>query len=117
MTCGHPVGQADVWSDVLPHPHAPLMPPQAEASGGQEWNQLASHSLELIIYYLQCSIDHLECSRVHPHPQYRHLVLKNGTTEGQHDFGQTVGQADACSDVLPTPNTPMLPQCPHPYHQ
>ena len=45
------------------HPYASLMP-QVEASGGHEWYYLGSHWPELMFYGLQCSIDHLEFSRV-----------------------------------------------------
>ena len=46
-------------------------------------------------------------------PQYRHLVVRTGTTAGQHDIGQSVGQADVFSDV---PYAPSMPQ-PHPKYR
>ena len=71
MTFGQPVGQANVWSDVPLTPITPcghLVPPQVEASGGQEWCKLVSHWPELMFYCLQCSIDHLEFQKYTPPP-------------------------------------------------
>ena len=99
------------------HPYAPLMPPQVEASGGQEWYELVSHSPDLMFYCLQCSVDPLEFSRVHPHPQCRHLVLKNGTTVGQHDIWAHCGLGWSLVRCTPPPlcplSAPPLPQCRH----
>ena len=64
-------------------------------------------------YCLQCSVDYLEFSRVHPHIQYRHLVLKNGTTAGQHDIWSDCGSGWYLVRCTP----PSSPQCPHPYPQ
>ena len=43
-----------------------------------------------------------------PHPQYRHLVVKSGTTAGHMTCSQPVGQADVWSDV-PSPSPPTPP--------
>ena len=93
------------------YPSPPMSPwcPQVEASSGQEWYELASHWPELMFYCLQCSIDHLEFSRVHPHPQYRHLVLKSGTTAGQHDIWSDCGSGWCLVRCTPPPHHPPMP--------
>ena len=98
-------------------PFAPLMP-QVEASGGQELYELVSHWPELMFYCLQCSIDYLEFSRVHPHPQYMHLVLKSGTTAGQHDIWSDCRSGWYLVRCTPHPITSYAPMPPtHPQNR
>ena len=88
--------------------------PQVEASGGQEWYELGSHWPELMFYCLQFSIDHLEFSRVQPHPQHRHTVFKSGTTAGHYDMWSDCGSGWGLVRCTPPPHHPYAPQCPHP---
>ena len=149
LKSGTTAGQHDIWSDsgsgwcfvrCTPHPHYPPIPlqcPQVEEFGGQEWYELGFHWPELMFYSLQCSIDHLEFSRVlcnrpswffrchplippdtpygphwphpHPHPQYRHLVLKSGTTAHQHDIWSACGSGWCLVRCTPSPLHPLCP--------
>ena len=85
-------------------------------------------------HVLLSAIDHLELSRIlcnrlssfficnpqspltplhpltpPPHPQYRHLVVKSGTTGGQHHMSSACG-SDCCFVRCTPPHMP--PQCP-----
>ena len=104
-----------MFGQMYPSPPSspcPWIPPLVEASGGQEWYKLVCHWPELMFCCLQCSIDHLEFSRVHPHPQYRHLVLKSGITAGQHDMSSAWGSDWCFVRCIAPPNHPYSPQCP-----
>ena len=50
--------------------------------------------------------DHLEFSRVHPYPQYRYLVLKSGTTVGQHDIWSDCGSGWCLVRMYSPPPSP-----------
>ena len=65
-----------------------------------------------MFYCLQCSINHLEFSRVHPYPQYRHLVLKNGTTTGQQDIWSDCRSVWCLIRCTPSPHHPLCPSNP-----
>ena len=87
-------------------PYAPSLPP----GRGIWWPRVVQtwvHWPKLMFYCLQYPIDHLEFLRVHPHPQYRHLVLKSGTTAGKHDMW-----SDWC--LVRCIHHPL---CPHPHPQ
>ena len=57
---------------------------------------------------------------LHPHqppwcpmpPQYTHLVVKSGTTVGQHDMSSACRSGWCFVRCAPTPSPPMPPQCP-----
>ena len=110
------------------------MYPPVEASGGQEWYEVGSQWSDLMFYCLQFST--VLCNRLSsffhiytpnapqcpytpvapltPHFQYRHLVVKSGTTAGQHDMSSTCGSGWCfvrCTPSL-TPQPHMSPQCP-----
>ena len=120
-----------ICDQIYPTHYPPMPPlwPQVETSGGQEWYSLGSHSPEIMFYCLQCSIDHLEFSRVlcnrpssffrcNPQPslppvnplvvppKYRHLVVKIGTTTGQHDIWSACGSDWPLLRCTPTPYAP-----------
>ena len=126
-----------MFCQMYPQPITPYAPwyPQVEASGGQEWYNLGLHWPELMFYCLQCSIDHLEfyrvlCNRLssffrcHPSmpptppvgplddptpPQYRHLVVKSGTTAGQYDMLSSCMSGWCLVRCTPSPNpTPLV---------
>ena len=104
-----------VFGQMYLSPPSPLVPP-VEASGGQEWYKCGSHWPELMFCCLQCSIGHLEFSRVHLHPQYRCLMLKSGTTAGQHDIWAECGSGWSLVRCT-QPHHPYAPHCPHPHPQ
>ena len=55
--------------------------------------------------------------KVYPHPQYRHLVLKNGTTAGPHDIWSGWGSGWCLVRCTLPPHHPHAPSMPPPYPQ
>ena len=63
--------------------------------------------------YIFCFQDCLHFSDItpqcpHPHPHYRHLVVKSGTTSGQHDIWSTFGSGWSLVRCTPQPITPLM---------
>ena len=109
-------------------------PPQCPPGRSIWWPRVVITWVPLMFYCLQCSIDHLEfsrllcnrpidCSDVTPQfpltppmpplapwcptpPQYRHLVVKSGTTAGQHDIWSACGSGWCLIRCTPTPSPP-----------
>ena len=44
-----------------------------------------------------------------PPPQYRHLVVKSGTTAGQHDMSSACRSGGCVVTCIPPPNHPICP--------
>ena len=99
---------------LTPSPPMPPWCPQVEASCGQEWYELASHWPELMFYCVQCSIDHLEFSREHPHPPVQASSAQEWYYCRSAWHLVRLGQADVWADVLPTPSPPMPLNAPNP---
>ena len=56
------------------------------------------------------SIPTMAPSLPHPHPQYRYLVIKSGTTAGQHDIWSACGSGWCLVRCTPHSHHPLCPQ-------
>ena len=127
MTCHQPVGQAAVLSDV-PHPY-PLMPPERGIWWLSGTNLGPVHMSSCAIVCSRLSLSFQEyfardysCFICNPQcpltplatpdgclaSQYRHLVVKSGTTAGQHNMSSACGSG-CCFVRCTPPHIP--PQC------
>ena len=131
MTCHQPVSQT-VLSDVPPphYPHMPLNAPRERhlvAKSGTNWglvdlrscsivcNRLSwlfKSTLQYIVFIFICTP---QCplrppkppvSPQWPPPQYRHLVVKGGTTVSQHYMSSACGSGCCFVRCTPIPHVP-----------
>ena len=126
-----------MFCQMYPPSHYPICPLNAPGRGIW-WPRVVLTWVALTwAYVLLSAIDHLEFSRVlcnrvsefhifnpsvppippsvpltsHP-PQYRHVMVRSGTTAGQHDMSSTCGSGWCFVRCTPHPITPYAPSMP-----